>query len=279
MVRSALRGQPTLGARPVDEGEEYEVRGSCPIADVLYRTGGADLAPATFCSADRGEEASIVRGAPTGMSMSRCMSTPAIQDCLCISVRHGWSWMDGWTVRSYMVLQCRRGVSLLPAAARIAGGPVRSSASPTHCVCSGEECFAGSYCTRHGPSGSGFVCIYGTAWTSKGMMYCVLTLPGKAAHGAWPGHGCSAIPRRIRSSNSTRPPTALRGRYRRRVPVMDARPHILYAVSSFNSMPPIPRRTIRPHRPSPMHQPATALPPGGCQPARRPEGPVPRAAP
>jgi hypothetical protein len=25
MVRSALRGEPTLGARPVDEGEEYEV--------------------------------------------------------------------------------------------------------------------------------------------------------------------------------------------------------------------------------------------------------------
>lgn len=182
--------------------------------------------------------------------MSMCMLTPAIQDCLCISPRHGWSWMDGWTVRSCMVLQCRRRVSLLPAGVRIAGGPVRSSASPTHCVCSGEECFAGSYCTRYGPSGSGVACIYGSAWTSKGMMYCVLTLPGKAAHGAWPGHGCSAIPRRIRSSNSTRPPTALRVRYRRRVPV-DGR-----ATAHTKRMPPIPRRTDRiAHRPSTSQQP------------------------
>ena len=57
---------------------------------------------------------------------------------------------------------------------------------------------------------------YCTACTSKRMMYCVLTLPGKAEEGvrAWPRLWCNTI-RDGGDSNSTRSPaTAQRGRYR-----------------------------------------------------------------
>jgi hypothetical protein len=109
--------------------------------------------------------------------------------------------------------------------------------------------------------GSRRYCIYGTAWTWKWMMYCVLTLPGKAAHGAWPA---TAAVHRIRSSDSTRSPTALRGRYRRRVPVdgrataHTVRSACLPSRAGPTASPLAPRPSPLAPRPSPIaHPPAS----------------------
>jgi hypothetical protein len=173
--------------------------------------------------------------------MSRCMSTPAIGlSVYSISVRLDGQILHGVAVPARRLLAAGSGED------RRWACTIQRKPDALRLLWRGVFCRVLLY--EVWPSGSGVACIYGTAWTSKRMMYCVLTPPGKAAPGAWPGHGCSAIGY-----------GAARARDRRRLLCaggiagvclwMDARPHIQYEAHASHPA------QDRPHRPSTSQQP------------------------